>query len=87
MVCFIGATDTLGSGSTVIINVSGVPVQPFARGVMTMIAVPTLLAKNDGIAVTPVLLDNPMDAPPVISNTTPAGVPDSGIAVVVTPLQ
>ena len=66
--------------------VIGFPVQPFALGMIVTVAVPVTVVK-EGIAVTPVWSVKPMAAPPVISKTTPAGVPDNGMAVVVTPLQ
>jgi hypothetical protein len=65
---------TTGVGLTVTLNETGNPLQPLYRGMMVTEAVPAT-GKNEGMAVTPVTLGNPMDAPPEISKTTPAGVP------------
>ena len=62
------------------------PVQPFALGVIVTVALPVIVVK-EGIDNTPVTFANPTDAPPVISNTTPVGVPVNAIAEVITALQ
>jgi hypothetical protein len=68
------------------VNVIGAPVQLFALGVTVRVALPEPGIK-EGIAVTPVWLARPMEAPPVMSKTTPEGVPERGIGAEGTPMQ
>ena len=77
---------TVGVGWTMILKVSGKPVQLLAMGVMVMVAVPVTGVKDE-ISVIPVWSDRPMAVPPEILNTTSAGVPVRDIGVVNTPLQ
>jgi hypothetical protein len=55
---------TVGAGFTVIMNVIGAPVQPFAVGVTVIVAttgvVPALIAVNEGISPVP-LAASPID--------------------------
>jgi hypothetical protein len=57
-----------------------------ALGVIVTVADPTEGVK-DGILVTPVWSASPTPAPPVISKTTPEGVPDNMMADVAVPEQ
>ena len=68
------------------LKVTGDPAQLLALGVILIVAFPVTGVKT-GIAVTPVLSESPMAAPPVISKTTPDGVPVKKIALVFIPLQ
>ncbi|MNX76475.1 hypothetical protein D3C86_1079860 [compost metagenome] len=58
-------------GLTVTVYVTAVPVQPFADGVMLIVAVTgaevALIAVNDGICVRPLALARPTLAPPLIA--------------------
>ena len=76
----------MGVGLTVMLYVRGVPVQPFALGVIVTVAVPAT-GLYEGIDVTPVRSDKPTDVPPVTSKTTPTGEPDNVMTGVATPSQ
>lgn len=87
MVCVAGPiAPEVGAACTVILKFTEGPVQPLARGVTTMVAVPATGVKA-GMEVTPVWLGNPMAVPPEISKTTPEGVPVSEIGADNIPLQ
>jgi hypothetical protein len=81
----------VGVGYTVMVNDRGVPVHPFAVGVIVIVAitivVPALVAVKDGIFPVP-LAASPMDG---VVLTHAKVVPDTGpemvIADVVEPLQ
>jgi hypothetical protein len=55
-------------------------------GVTVIVAFPSMAVKA-GIATTPVWSARPIIPPPVISKTTPGGVPASGIGEVNSSLQ
>jgi hypothetical protein len=87
MAALAGATvKAVGSALTVTAYVTAVPVQPFAFGVIVMIALP-VRAVNEGTEVTPAWFGKPMAAPPVMSNVTPLGVPESTSAEATSPWQ
>jgi hypothetical protein len=82
---------TVGAGFTVIVNVIGVPTQPFAVGVTVMVAItgiaPALVAVNEGIFPVP-LAPSPIVGSLLVHAKV---VPPTGLvklmAAVVTPLQ
>ena len=82
---------TVGVGFTVMIYVSGVPLQPLAVGVMEILAVagvlPVLVAVNPGISPVP-LADKPMEVLSFVQlNVDPATLPFTGVIGELVPLQ
>ena len=83
-----GVTVTAeGSGFTVMVKVTAVPVQPLALGVTVITAVPAAVGVKPAMLVTLVWLARPMAAPPLMSNVTPAGVPVRAIVLMAAPAQ
>ena len=76
-----------GGEETVMVKLTGDPVQPLDLGVSVISALPVLVGVKAGMEVTPVRLFKPMEEPPVTSNTTPAGVPVRFMGEETIPLQ
>ena len=82
---------TVAVGLTVIVNVEGIPVHPFAVGVTVIVAaigeVVALVAVNDGI------LPEPLAASPILVlllvhvNVVPVTVPDTVVIGAIAPAQ
>jgi hypothetical protein len=68
------------------VKLTGNPKQPFALGVILIVALP-LTGLNDGISVTPILSLKPIEVPPVMSKTTDEGVPFNPIIEDIKPLH
>lgn len=88
---WLETTATVGVGLTVIVNVTGAPVQPLADGVTVMFAVTGASEAFTAVkaAISPVpFAARPMDGVLFTQlKTTPVGVPLKVIAVVDAPLQ
>jgi hypothetical protein len=90
-IVFVVAVVTVGAGFTVTINVAGVPVHPFADGVIVIVAVigvvVALVATNEGMSPDP-LSASPMAGLSFVQvNVVPLTVPDKFVIGAIAPEQ